>query len=203
VLPSFTVGPGESYAQAVRRLCRLAGVVVRFGTDPAAPNGAGLASVVPSATPFASGASTYAYASASAPGTAHPLERARYLAGGQEFSQVEVFGGGSLVGDAFDHAAIRRLWKNVPRKVVDRSMDAQSKVDALVGYELAAAQSGAVGGYLEAGAHVGLEMGDVVDVTDPRAGLAAARRTVVGIRTVYDRRAAVKLTQRLALAGAS
>src|SRR5206468_1200590 len=98
--------------------------------------------------------------------------------------------------------AVRRVWKNVPRKVVDRSMDSQAKVDALAGYELASAQTAAVGGYLDSGAHVGLEMGDVVDLTDPRAGLAAAARTVVAIRTVYDRRSAIRLEQRVGLAGA-
>ena len=203
-VPGFTVGAGESYAHAVRRLCGLAGVLVRFGTNQAAPDGCGLTSVVPAAPAYAAGASGYAYASADVAGaTAHPIVRASHATGGQPYSQVELFGAADLVGEALDHAAIRRTWKNVPRKLVDRAADTQPKADAAAAAALTAARAGLTGGYLEASPNVALEIGDVVDVTDPRAGLAAAKRTVVGIKTAYDRRTANRFTQRLTLAGAS
>jgi hypothetical protein len=203
-VPGFTVGPGESYAHAIRRLCHLAGVLVRFGTNQAAPDGCGLSSVVPAAPAYASGASTYAYASADVAGSAaHPIVRASHAAGGQPFSQVELFGAAGLVGEALDHAAIRRTWKNVSRKLIDRAADTQPKADAAATAALTAAKAEVVGGYLEASPNVVLEIGDVGDVTDPRAGLNGAKRTVVGIRTVYDRRQANRFTQRLTLAGAS
>src|SRR5207237_3864446 len=117
-VPGFTVGPGESYAHAVRRLCRLAGVLVRFGTDQSAPDGLGLSSVVPAAPLYAAEASAYGYASvAAATASQHPIVRARHATGGQAFSQVELFGAAGLVGEALDHGAIRRVWKNVPEKL--------------------------------------------------------------------------------------
>lgn len=202
-VPGFTVGAGESYAAAVRRLCRLAGVLVRFGTSQLAPDGLGLASVVPAAPLYATGPSSYAYASADQPGAAHPIARARHATGGQPYSHVELFGAGALVGEALDHAAIRRTWKNVPRKLVDRAADTQAKADAAASYELTAAQAEQTGGYLESTPNLALEIGDVVDVTDPRAGLNGAKRTAAAIRTVYDRRVPNRFTQRLSLVGAT
>ena len=205
LVPGFTIGPGESYAHAVRRLCDLAGVLVRFGTDQAAPDGLGLSSVVPAAPAFAGGPSSYSYASAVAAesGGQHPIARARHAAGGQPFSHVELFGAAGLVGEALDHAAIRRVWKNIPQKLVDRAADTQAKADAAAAAALAAAQAAAAAGFLESSPNVAVELGDVVDVTDPRAGLSGAKRTVVAIRTTYDRRKPQPFTQRLTLAGAS
>ena len=59
-----------------------------------------------------------------------------------------------------------------------------------------------ISGFIETTANVGLEIADVVDLTDPRANLSATKRTVVGIKTTYDIRKP-RFDQRLALAGAT
>lgn len=200
VLGGFAVPPGESYAAAVRRLSRLASASVRFGTDPAAPNGAGWTSVVPEVVPLAAGPIQAVYAVGGAAGE-HPIARARHVLAGPAIGQVEVFGAGGLVGEAIDYAAIARRWQSWRVKIVDRGLASQADVDARAAGALAAGHLAEPGGIIEAPAHVGLEIGDVVALTDRSAGLVAARRTVVGLRTTVDRRAALRLDQRLELGG--
>ena len=85
-------------------------------------------------------------------------------------------------------------------KVVDLSLDSQADVDTRATYEASWLEGSGDGGWLEANLNPGLEIGDIIDVTDSNAGLAGAARVVTSVRSIYDSERG-KYRQLLGLAG--
>jgi hypothetical protein len=197
-LPLYTWQPGQSFATIARELVRMSGGFLRFRTNQAAPNGGGFTSVTAEIAPYGAGTSAFSYGGASG----HPLTAASHTKGGQVFNHVEVFGLGSLVGEALDYGEINTTWRHSTIKLVDRQIDTQAKADARAIAEMNAARVTGHYSWLEGPVNIGQETGDIVDVTDSRAGLVAAERTVLSRRVYFERRARHRFDQKLVLGDA-
>ncbi|HSP55046.1 MAG TPA: hypothetical protein VLS25_05605 [Dehalococcoidia bacterium] len=165
--PAFTISPGESALTAVRRLLdKVPDVIFLRG---------------PSAfltEPLASETADYAY------GTDHRIVAARYAEEAGPANRVQVFGKGVFV-ERFDWAGVATANDRL-EQVVDTNLttvaQAESRGDAL----LRDAAIGAAGGEITAPVNCGLELYDVIEVTDLLAGLTAARRRVLGLGLRYS-----------------
>ncbi len=191
-VPQLAFQPGESFTSVALRICRRAGVGLAFRTAPGAETG--FDSVQPVVTEIGTGVAAYSYS----PG-AHPVLRGSYRQGGQVASHVEVFGSGAF-GEQLDATRIREMGRDTVLKVVDREAGDNAGAAEVALYRLRWEQMARHSGWIETWANVGQEVGDVVAITDARAGLDSALRRVVGITTRYDREQGL-LQQRLWLAG--
>jgi hypothetical protein len=179
--PAFTVHPGESALAAARRLLALTPDVVylrgEFGYI---------------SEPLASEGTDYSY------GTEHPLLAGRY-AEEPGANRVQVFGSG-VFGERFDWpgvaAALDRL-----RQVDDRNLTTVAQVEARADAVLRAEVLAASDGEITVPVNCGQELYDVVEVTDARAGLAAARRRVLGLALRYSTGERPAYEQRVTLGG--
>lgn len=183
VVPTFTLSAGETYGAATRRLCETAGVVLRFRTSATAVDGTAWDSVVPEVVAWSpvGAASVYSYGPAG-----HPMIRAAPASTVASAGHVEVFGAG-YQGLARSWLAVHAGWHDVPAKVVDRTLTSQAAVNAVSAQLLALYGPEVAGGEIETWVNVGLQVGDVIDLTVASAGLAAATRVVFGVRTKFDR----------------
>jgi hypothetical protein len=168
LLPSFTIHPGESGATALRRLLSMVPDVLFFSGHWAYL-----------LNPQASDDSQYSY------GTDHVIYRGRYGTVRRQANRAQVFGDGPFV-DSFDWDSVEATYDRV-RQALDLNLDtvahAQERADAVLRHEEMASQSGE----LVVPVNCGHELYDVIDTTDPAAGLAAAKRRVVGIGLRYSR----------------
>lgn len=182
--PAFTIHPGETGAQATRRLLAQAPDVLLFR------GGTGYLK-----NPIASDVSAYSY------GGAHRLWEGRYRTQAQDVNRIQVFGGG-----VFAEAA---AWTEVDqvadrlRQIHDLNLTTGASAQERAGAALRHAAFDALAGELVVPANCGQELYDVVDITDQRAGLTAAKRRVLGLRLVYDVRPgrAPRYEHRLTLGG--
>ncbi|MDD5082339.1 MAG: hypothetical protein PHU08_03095 [Dehalococcoidales bacterium] len=127
--------------------------------------------------------SVYAY------GTAHPVLEGRYRTVVWESNRVQVegydpVGGESIVVDTFDWSEIDRVYDRLDR-IIDRNIgtvaDAQARGEACLRW----AEIGSAGGLIRIPVNCGQQLYDVIDVTDSRAGLSAAKKRVLGIVLSY------------------
>ncbi len=180
-LANFALRPGESYLSALLRLCEMAGLVLRWRGNGIV-SGAGWDSVVPSLVAYGTGTSVEAYGTASG----YALKGAsQFWNGGREFGSIEVYGSGVSKAD-HPWSYISEVWRDTPKKVADLNMDSQTKVDNRATYEMDWIERSGKGGMFESNLDPGLELGDVVAVTDSNANLSGALRVVVGLRSWLD-----------------
>ncbi|MDP2919376.1 MAG: hypothetical protein Q8O43_04060 [Dehalococcoidia bacterium] len=170
--PDFTIHPGDSGLAIISRLLSFVPDVVFIE---------GLkASLV---NPQSSDTSVYSY------GTAHVIFSAGYRTGVPELNQVTVAGedpaaGTPVIANTFSWTQIEKFperWRPVFDKNVGTVAEAEDRGSAL----LRDAEIAATGGMVRVPVNCGQQMYDVIDITDNRAGLSAAKRRVVGISLSY------------------
>ncbi len=180
--PAFTLNPGESGLTAVLRLLAMLPDVIfvrgEFGYLM---------------EPLATQAADYAY------GTDHALLAGRYADRLPRANRVQVFGKG-VFAERFDWPGVESVY-DLLRQAHDVNLttaaQANDRADALLRHEAISAS----GGEISAPVNCGQELYDVVEVTDARAGLSAAKRRVLGIALRYSTGERPAYEQRIALGG--
>ena len=166
--PSFTIHPAESGATAVRRLLAMAPDVLFFrGNLAYAKN------------PQASDDVDYAF------GSGHPIQRGRYSTLRPPANRAQVFGDGPFV-EGFDWPEIEDAYDRV-RQAHDLNLDTVTLAQERAAAELRRLAMTSQGGSLLVPPNCGQELYDVVAITDPPAGLLAAKRRVLGLSLRYVR----------------
>jgi hypothetical protein len=164
--PAFTAHPGDSGLTAVRRLLATVPDVVfargefAFLTEP-----------------LASEATDYAY------GTDHALLAGRYADDTPEANRAQVFGN-AVFGERFDWTGVQAVYDRL-RQVDDRNLTTVAQAETRADTMLRTAAVAGMSGEITVPVNCGQELYDVIEVTDPAAGLAAARRRVLAIATRY------------------
>ena len=183
VVPSFAVAAGERWGDAVERLGRMTGTLVRWRN--ASPDGVGWEAASPEVVDLGQGASVWAFGVGGG-----PILGGSLLSGTPAAQRVEAFGAGHWA-EHRDWASVESEWRDTGERIVDLKLDAPAEVADRAAWEWRRVALGGFGGNLRARPMPGLEVGDVATVTDPAAGLQSASRAVVGIRTRLDRRRGV------------
>ena len=164
--PSFTIHPNSGAAAAVTRLIRTV------------PDTLFLRGGVPHLK-LLSAADTVDYSY----GTDHPITRGSYLVQSSRYNRIQAYGDGVLY-ETIDWEQLGQVTDRL-LQVYDLNLNtvlkAQQSGESLLALEEASISVGSI----ESPPNCGLKLYDLVDVTDPAAGLAASRRRVVGIRLRY------------------
>jgi hypothetical protein len=180
--PAFTISPGQSGLTAARRLLAMLPDVIFVRGEFAFLF-----------EPKATDAADYAY------GTDHPLFGGRYADVLTESNRAQVFGDG-VFAERFEWPGVESAFDRL-RQARDVNLtsvaEAEDRADAMLRHEALAATDGEIVTPVNAGQ----ELYDVVEVTDARAGLTAAKRRVLGISLRYSTAARPAYEQRLALGG--
>jgi len=143
--------------------------------------------------PLASEATDYEY------GVDHSLYSGRYadeLAGA---NRAQVFGDG-VFGERFDWVGVQSVYDRLTQ-VRDRNLTTVAQVETRADAVLRRASLEATNGEITVPVNCGQELYDVIEVTDARAGLAAARRRVLGIEMRYSTGEKAMYEQRIRLGG--
>ncbi len=173
--PDFTINSGNTGESILRKL-------LSFVPDKLFIEGA-TAYIV---NPQSSDSYVYSY------GGEHAVMEGRYYQGAWELNRVQVEGydTGSdemIVVDRFAWDEIDRLYDRL-RQMEDRNIDTVDKAQERGDAYLRHAEVASTGGSILVPANCGQQLYDVVDITDIRAGLNAARRRVLGFVLVYSPR---------------
>jgi len=185
--PDFTINPGNGGDAVIQRL-------LSFVPDVFFIEG-NTACVV---NPLADDGSDYAY------GSAHAVFEGRYRQAGWGLNHVQVEGynpgqGEAIVVDAFSWGQLDRLYDRLIQ-VEDKNLDTVTKAGERGEAYLRQAEIEAAEGAILTPVNCGQQLYDVVDITDSRAGLEAAKRRVIGLTLVYRPRRG-EYQQRLLLGG--
>ncbi|MDO8615529.1 MAG: hypothetical protein Q7T33_07290 [Dehalococcoidia bacterium] len=180
--PAFTVHPGETALAAVRRLLAMIPDVIFLRGEFAYLT-----------EPLTAEATDYAY------GTDHRLLAGRYEDGLPGANRAQVFGRG-VFGERFDWPGVQSVYDRL-QQVHDANLTAQSQVEARGDAVLRGEALAATDGEITAPVNCGQELYDVIEVTDAGAGLAAARRRVLGLELRYATGESPSYEQRIALGG--
>ncbi len=163
--PAFTLHPNEKGDAAVRRLLSMVPDRLFFGS------GSGyLRYLQPSE------ATDYAY------GVSHPIMEGEYGAFSLPVNQVQVFGSVGMA-EVFNWQEVEAF--QLLNQVRDMNLDTVAKMQDRGTSELDKAALEGISGAVLIPVNCGQEMYDVVEITDSRAGLSAARRRVVGMVSRY------------------
>jgi hypothetical protein len=185
--PDFTVSPNDNGKSVIEKLLSFAPDVIFVEGNKAYL-----------VNPQSADNSEYSY------GVEHAILEGSYrqVAWGTNRAQVEGYDasqGKMIVVDSFDWDEIDRLYDRI-RHIEDRNLNTTAK-----GYQrgeafLRKAAIAAAGGAMLVPVNCGQQLFDVIEVTDARAGLAAAKRRVLGMTLVY-RPQRGEYKQRLELGG--
>jgi hypothetical protein len=166
--PAFTIQPAESGEAAVRRLLAMVpDVLLVSGEYGYLVN------------PTATQATVYEY------GVEHAILEARYGFRSAPFNRVQVFGQNLMVED-FDWTGVGDIYDRLHQDHdlnLTSTAAAQDRADALLRHQ----EMQAADDELLVPVNCGQELYDVVEVTDARAGLSAARRRVLAMSFRYVR----------------
>lgn len=166
--PAFTLHPNEKGSSAVRRLLTLVPDVLYFrGSTGYLRN------------IQASDAADYAY------GTEHAIREGSYATRCRRANRVQAYGDG-IMSESFAWEEVEGVYERL-RQVQDKNLASAEDAQARCAAELRREELAAVSGDLLAHPNCGQELYDVVEVTDARAGLSAARRRVLGLDLRYVR----------------
>ena len=165
--PEFLIEESEPLDMAVERLMSQVPDVL-LGIS-----GEGFVLRVPSATEETS----YIY------GTGHGILEGRYLDPVPQHSRAIVFGA-NHTSDLSDWSDFPALFDR-PLHIHDATLDSQEKTDARAQSEARSITIHPRRGSITVPVNAGQELYDVIDVTDPRVGLASVRRRVLGLDTRY------------------
>jgi hypothetical protein len=180
--PEFTVHPGQNGGTVARRLLALAPDLLFFqGHQGKLRQAQG------------SDATDYAF------GTDHSLLEGNYARLTLPYTRVQVYGAAGV--------AERFSWEEIPLQGElllqehDLNLDTMQKADDRCQELLRRLERDSVSGEVTVGPNCGQELYDVVEVTDPRTGLAAAKRRVAGLRLDFRRSGEPRYLHRLTLGG--
>jgi hypothetical protein len=188
LLPAVTIGAGERGNRVARRvLDRLADVVFTrsefaFITEP-----------------LSSEAADWTFSRNPTSGQ-HELTNGRYRDGLRDQNHVRVLGGatGGVVGEAIDYLEVQ-LHYAAPFLVADRELTTATMAGNRAAATARKREIFARQDLIVAPVHAGLEVYDVIAVTDARVGLSAAKRRVTGLRLRYARGRSPSYTHELEL----
>jgi hypothetical protein len=167
LLPAFTVSPGDSALTAVRELLEMLPDVVFLRGEFAFLT-----------EPLASEAADYSY------GPDHRILAARYAEEMAPANRVQVFGK-AVFAERFDWAGVATANDRL-EQVLDTNLTTVAQAEARGDALLRHAAMEAADGEIVAAVNCGLELYDVVEVTDAPAGLSAAKRRVLGLGLRYS-----------------
>ncbi len=175
--PDFTVNPGNQGTVVIRKLLSFVPDVLFIEGDKAYL-----------VNPLSADSSVYSY------GGAHAILEGRYGRGAWELSRVQVEGydagvGEPIIADSFSWSEIDRLYDRL-RQLEDRNLDTVAEAQQRGGAYLRQAEIESGSGYIRTPVNCGQQLYDVVDITDSRAGLNAAKKRVLGLVLVYNPRRA-------------
>lgn len=128
--------------------------------------------------------------------TTADLEAARWGAIGDRENHARVYGKPPAgvatlpVGEAWDWAHANQTWEHRYRRVVEQQIATPALAATRAGFELADQKRAASLHLIQVGHHPGLELYDVITVTDAPAGVAAQPYRIVGALTTYSAQAA-------------
>ncbi len=135
--------------------------------------------------PQASDAPDYSYNN-SGGGSNHPLLEGRYLHRAQAPNWVKAESvRNNVSADSFNWPEMEKAWEQT-LTLQDINLDSQSKAEDRGAAVFRDAELAACAGYIEVPANCGQELYDVIEITDSRAGLQAARRRVLGLSLRYE-----------------
>lgn len=190
LLPYFVAATDESWGKVVSRALRRAGCLLRFHNN--SPSGIGWDAAWPETVEVGASSPAWTLVGASFAGGAgepgQPVREGRYWRGGPDLTSVEAHGQG-VAGQALEFdALIWPAWRDTPRRLVDLKYASPGGVADWARWEQAFLGLEARGGEARVLPVPGLEVGDVVRVEEPRAGLHGATMVVLGLRTRLERR---------------
>jgi hypothetical protein len=138
--------------------------------------------------PQASEASAASYAFDHNPATQHEISAATYRDDLKDANHDRVFGGvlGDVLGEALDWTEIP-LSYSAARHHADPYLTTAAQASDRAAAEQRTATLEATADHIVAPVHCGLEVLDVIDITDARRGLTAAKRRVRALTLVYER----------------
>jgi hypothetical protein len=165
--PAFTVHPGESGLTAIRRLLDKLPDVVRVRGELA------FLTELQAADPTG-----YSY------GDDHAIIAGRYADEQTAPNRAQVYGDG-VFGERFDWPAVAETGDRLAQ-TLDTNVSTAAEAEARAGALLRRAALSSLGGEITIRPNCGQELYDVIEVTDAAAGLAAAKRRVLGIELRYS-----------------
>jgi len=183
--PDFTVSPGNDGRTLIGRLLSFVPDVLFIEGNKAYL-----------VNPQSSDSAVYSY------GTGHVIHQGRYRQGGMDRNRVQVEGdvsGALILADNFNWGEIGRRYDRLSR-VADKNLGTVAKAKDRGAAVLREMEIGVVGGEITVPVNCGQQLYDVIDITDAPAGLAAARRRVLGLGLVYQPRRG-EYSQRILLGG--
>jgi len=185
--PDFTINPNNSGNTVIRRLLSFVPDVLFIEGNKAYM-----------VNPLASDGSDYSY------GSSHPIFEGRYRAGAWGLNRVQVEGydpaeDETIVVDSFTWDEIDRLYDRL-KQLEDKNIDSVTKAEQMGEAYLRQAEIESVNGSILTPVNCGQQLYDVIDITNSRAGLEAAKRRVMGLTLVYSPRSG-EYRQRLWLGG--
>ena len=143
--------------------------------------------------PLAAETSDYAY------GTDHALQAGRYTDLLPGANRAQVFGNG-VFAEGFDWPVVESVY-DLLRQVHDANLTTAAQANDRASAVLRHEAIGASGGEIAVPVNCGQELYDVVEVTDARAGLLAAKRRVLGLSLRYATGERPEYEQRITLGG--
>ena len=134
--------------------------------------------------PLSSDSSTYSY------GSDHPIYEGRYQVGAWKLNRVQVEGydnvaGAPVIVDSLEWGEINKLYDKLQQLFdmnIDSVVEAQQRGEAY----LREAEIESASGIIRIPTSCGQQLYDVIDITDSRAGLSAAKKRVLGLTLVYQ-----------------
>jgi hypothetical protein len=185
--PDFTINPNNTGDTVISRLLSFVPDVLFIEGNKAYM-----------VNPLSADGSDYPY------GSSHSIFEGRYKAEAFGVNRVQVEGydtaqGKAIVADSFTWEQIDRLYDRL-RQVEDKNLDTVTKAEQRGEAYLRQAEIESVNGSILTPVNCGQQLYDVIDVTDSRAGLEAAKRRIIGLTLVYSPRRG-EYQQRLLLGG--
>lgn len=168
--PAFTLHPGESALDAVKRLYLKIPDRIRSWREDRAQ------SIYPQSTD----APLYSYGGAAG----HPIEALTFRRDAPATNYVQTLAGSAL-GEALDWDSIADVYLRTEVDQ-DKTLTTEAEGDDRATATLRAAQIESASGGLTARTNTVLELYDVIEITEARAGLTGATRRVVGITWLYE-----------------
>ena len=180
--PQLTISPGESGDAVVRRLLALVPDLLLFRGHQGWLR-----------YPRSGDAADYLY------GAGHPILEGSHGEAAQAHTRVQVFGAAG-VAEAFVWDEMHLLGERLLQHH-DLNLDTPSKAQSRSGEIVRRLEREAFSGEITVPVNCGQEIYDVVEITDPRTGLSAARRRVRGMVLDYRRDGPPRYLLRLTLGG--
>jgi hypothetical protein len=167
--PDFAINPGVSGDNVIDRL-------LSFVPDVIFIEGEGAYLL----NPQSADTSVYSY------GQGHVILEGRYRSGAWELNRIQVEGEQGLAVNTFSWSQVDRFYDRLVR-IEDRNIGTASEAQQRGEACLREAEIESAGGTILVPVNCGQQLYDVIDVTDDRAGLNAAKRRVLGLVLVYQR----------------